>query len=57
MESRALRLEVETGEPHAKAELEPGIPDVNKSAQMALTKGELMNRQTPAEIGLRNWMV
>lgn len=41
VESRALRLEAETGDPHAKVELETGSPEANKSAQMALTEGEL----------------
>lgn len=40
-ESRARRLEAETGISHAKAELETGSPVANHRAQMARTEGEL----------------
>ena len=40
VESRTHRLEAETGDPHAKAELETGSLEADQSAQMALTEGE-----------------
>ncbi len=58
MESRARRLEVEIGDPHALAELEAGSPEaMDQSAQLAQTEGELRGWQAPARLGLRNWLV
>ncbi len=50
MESRAWRLEVETGDPHAWVELEAGSPEAaDQCTQLAQTEGELRDWQEPAE--------
>ncbi len=50
MESRARRLEVETGDPHAWVELEAGSPEAaDQNAQLAQTEGELRDWQEPAK--------
>ncbi len=48
--SRAWRLEVETGDPHAWVELEAGSPEAaDQSTQLTQTEGELRDWQEPAE--------
>ncbi len=41
VESRTRRLEAETGDHHAWAELETGSPVADQSAEMVLAEGEL----------------
>lgn len=56
VESRALWLEAETGDPHAKAMLGAGRPEESQSTRIMLTEGELRGWQEPAEAGLSNWL-